>query len=71
MTDDLRVVPASEARWVDLQTVFGTRGTAPICQCQRFKLARREAFRAAGLTEVSHPTKRRLVMRIDFHDTAP
>ena len=28
-------------------------------------------FAAAGLTEVSHPTKRRLVMRTDFHDTAP
>ncbi len=26
-------------------------------------------FAAAGLTEVSHPTKRRLVMRIDFHES--
>jgi GNAT superfamily N-acetyltransferase len=44
MSDDLTVVPANEARWDDLQTVFGTRGTAPICQCQRFKLAPRESF---------------------------
>ena len=44
MTDDLRIVPANEASWEDLQTVFGTRGTAPICQCQRFKLRRLESF---------------------------
>ncbi len=27
----------------------------------------RNVFVEAGFTEVSHPTKRRLVMRIDFH----
>src|SRR5918999_2300230 len=42
--DGLRVIPANEASWEDLQTVFGTRGIAPICQCQRYKLARGEAF---------------------------
>jgi hypothetical protein len=26
----------------------------------------RSLFEAAGLTQVSHPTKRRVVMRIDF-----
>ncbi len=44
MTDDLRIVPANEASWEDLQMVFGARGTAPICQCQRFKLRRLESF---------------------------
>ncbi len=44
MTDGLRVVPANRASWEDLQTVFGTRGTAHICQCQRFKLRRLESF---------------------------
>ena len=44
MSDTLRIVPANEARWQDLQTVFGTRGTAAICQCQRFKLAPKESF---------------------------
>jgi GNAT superfamily N-acetyltransferase len=34
---DLRVVPASEAIWEDLQTVFG-RGAAAKCQCQRIKV---------------------------------
>ena len=42
--DGLRIVPANEASWEDLQAVFGSRGIAPICQCQRFKLHRRESF---------------------------
>jgi GNAT superfamily N-acetyltransferase len=37
MTDALRVVPANEASWEDLQAVFG-RGDPRRCQCQRFKI---------------------------------
>ena len=37
-------MPASEARWDDLQTIFGTRGPASRCQCQRYKLRPRESF---------------------------
>jgi GNAT superfamily N-acetyltransferase len=55
---DLRIVPANAARWEDIQAVFGTRGSAAICQCQRYKLAAGEAFskfpveeRAARLRE--------------------
>jgi GNAT superfamily N-acetyltransferase len=44
MTDGLRVIPANEAPCDDLERVFGTRGAAAICQCQRYKLAPREAF---------------------------
>jgi len=44
MTDGLRIVPANEASWEDLQAVFGTRGSAAGCQCQRFKLAPKESF---------------------------
>jgi GNAT superfamily N-acetyltransferase len=40
----VRIVPANEARWEDIQTVFGTRGPAHRCQCQRYKLRRGEAF---------------------------
>jgi GNAT superfamily N-acetyltransferase len=40
----ISVVPANEAGWVDLQTVLGSRGIASRCQCQRFKLHRRESF---------------------------
>lgn len=33
--DAVRVVPANEVPWDDLQAVFGTRGAAHRCQCQR------------------------------------
>jgi GNAT superfamily N-acetyltransferase len=33
----ISVVPANEASWDDLQAVFGTRGDASKCQCQRYK----------------------------------
>jgi GNAT superfamily N-acetyltransferase len=42
----LRIVPANEASWDDIQAVFGTRGDAAVCQCQRFKLGPKEAFRS-------------------------
>jgi GNAT superfamily N-acetyltransferase len=37
--------PANAASWRDLRTVFGTRGEAAICWCQRYKLEPREAFK--------------------------
>ena len=62
MTDGIRVVPANEASWEDLQAVFGKRGSAPVCQCQRYKLAPRESFgsfpseeRALRLREQTNP----------------
>jgi GNAT superfamily N-acetyltransferase len=62
MTDEVRVVPANRASWDDIQAVFGTRGSAAFCQCQRYKLAPREAFskfpaeeRARRLREQTHP----------------
>jgi GNAT superfamily N-acetyltransferase len=44
-------VPANEASCEDLEAVFGTRGTAAICQCQRFKLAPRESFGSFPMEE--------------------
>jgi GNAT superfamily N-acetyltransferase len=41
---EVTIVPANEASWEDLQAVFGTRGPAATCQCQRYKLRPREAF---------------------------
>jgi GNAT superfamily N-acetyltransferase len=38
------IVPADEERFEDLLTVFGTRGPASRCYCQRYKLRPREAF---------------------------
>jgi hypothetical protein len=42
----VRVVPANEATWKDLQAIFGTTGPASRCQCPRYKLRPRESFAA-------------------------
>jgi GNAT superfamily N-acetyltransferase len=46
MRAEITVVPANQAGCDDLQTVVGSRGPAAICQCQRYKLAPREAFKS-------------------------
>ncbi|AYG04585.1 GNAT family N-acetyltransferase [Gryllotalpicola protaetiae] len=38
ITEQLRVIPANEASWADIQAVFGPRGDAHGCQCQWFKV---------------------------------
>lgn len=59
MTDTaISVRPANEASWEDLQTVLGTRGAAARCQCQRYKLAPREAFRNFPVEERSDRLRR-------------
>ena len=101
----LRVVPANQVAFDDVQSVFGDRGPAARCQCQRYRLWPGESFgkqpveharsqrarvlegypimrtdvineelhvgtvsmfEEAGFRQVSVPTPRRLVMRIDF-----
>ncbi len=53
-TGQLRVVPANEASWDDLQAVLGTRGQAARCQCQRYKLRPRESFGSFPAEERAH-----------------
>jgi len=43
---DVRVVPANEATFGDIQTVLGSAGYAHKCQCQRFRLPGREWWEA-------------------------
>ncbi len=50
-TPAISIVPANQASWEDLQAVFGTRGAAHTCQCQRYKLRPREAFRSFPVQE--------------------
>ena len=50
----ISVVPANEASWEDLQTVFGTRGQGFRCQCQRYKLQPRESFASFPAEERAH-----------------
>jgi GNAT superfamily N-acetyltransferase len=41
-TRTLGVVPANEASWADLQTIFGTTGDPGQCYCQWFKVRNRD-----------------------------
>ena len=50
----ISIVPASEASFEELQTVFGTRGQASRCQCQRYKLRRGESFASFPAEERAH-----------------
>lgn len=65
MADEIRVVPANQASWDDLQTVFGERGEAARCQCQWFLMRDKEfthspreerAERFREQTACGHPT---------------
>src|SRR3954467_1218643 len=47
----ISVVPANHASCDDLQAVFGTRGAASWCQCQRYKLRPGESFRSFPVEE--------------------
>jgi GNAT superfamily N-acetyltransferase len=44
VADRVSVRPANQASCEELQAIFGSRGAAAGCQCQRYKLAPREAF---------------------------
>jgi GNAT superfamily N-acetyltransferase len=50
----ISVVPANEASWDDLRAIFGTRGPASRCQCQRFKLQPKESFGSFPAEERGH-----------------
>ncbi len=50
----LTVVPANQAGCDDLRALFGTRGAAATCQCQRYKLAPGESFRSMPVEERAH-----------------
>lgn len=50
----ISVVPANEASWEDIRAVFGSRGDAHVCQCQRYKLQPGEAFKKVPVEERAH-----------------
>jgi len=54
----ISVLPANEASWDDLQTVFGARGQASRCQCQRYKLGPRESFASFPAEERANRLRR-------------
>jgi GNAT superfamily N-acetyltransferase len=50
----MRIVPANQASCEELAAVFGTRGPAHRCQCQRYKLNPRESFYNFPVEERAH-----------------
>jgi GNAT superfamily N-acetyltransferase len=50
----IRVVPANEASWEDLEAVLGARGQGHRCQCQRYKLRPAESFASFPVEERAH-----------------
>lgn len=50
----LDVVPANQADCTELSAIFGDRGTAADCQCQRYRLARGESFGRMPVAERAH-----------------
>ena len=50
-TSEVTIVPANEASWDDIQAVFGARGDAHVCQCQRYRLQPGEAFKKVSVEE--------------------
>ena len=76
----LRIVPANEASWDDLQTVFGPRGEAHRCQCQWFKTRAAEwralspeerAERLRSQTECGYPDAGTTTGLIAYLDDEP
>jgi GNAT superfamily N-acetyltransferase len=49
----LRIVPANEATCGDLDAMYGDRGGAQRCRCQRYKLHPGESFRGLGRAELA------------------
>jgi GNAT superfamily N-acetyltransferase len=77
----LTIVPANEASWEDIEAVFGPRGDAHVCQCQRYKLQPGEAFKKVPVeerahrlrtqTECDHPTSKTTSGLVAYLDGEP
>lgn len=76
----ITVVPANEASWDDLQAVFGTRGYAFRCQCQRIKMGDRawwnlpveeRAHRLREETDCGHPESEHTSGLVAYLDGEP
>jgi len=48
------IVPANQVACDDLRAIFGSRGAAANCRCQRYKLRPKESFSAFPVDERAH-----------------
>jgi GNAT superfamily N-acetyltransferase len=79
-SEAVTVVPANDASWEDLRAIFGDRGYAAYCQCQRFKVGQHPwygpgvAGRMERLREDTHcgdPTARTTSGLVGYLDGEP
>jgi GNAT superfamily N-acetyltransferase len=79
-TASVTVVPANEASWDDLRAIFGVRGYAAYCQCQKYKLGHYAwtdppiAIRMERLRQETHcddPSARRTSGLVAYLDDEP
>jgi GNAT superfamily N-acetyltransferase len=47
----ISIVPANEASWEDLRAIFGERGYAAYCQCQKYKMRSWAEWREVNVAE--------------------
>ncbi len=64
---EVRVVPAGDVDWADLQAVFGRRGDPSHCFCQRFRMQPGESWASVGRDELAA----RLREQVDDGATGP
>ena len=80
-TSEVTIVPANEASCDDIQAVFGGRGDAHVCQCQRYRLQPGEAFKKVPVeeradrlrtqTECGHPKSKTTSGLVAYLDGEP
>jgi GNAT superfamily N-acetyltransferase len=51
--EQLKIIPANQTTWEDLQAVFGTTGDPARCWCQRFRMLPKESWASEGPEELA------------------
>ncbi|WP_328333549.1 GNAT family N-acetyltransferase [Kribbella sp. NBC_00382] len=51
--EQLTIVPANQASWADLRSIFGTTGNPARCSCQRFRMLHKESWASEGPEELA------------------
>jgi GNAT superfamily N-acetyltransferase len=79
--EQVRIVPANEPTFEDLQAILGGRGSGHHCQCQRYKLAPGESFGAVPVevraerlreqTDCGHPSSDTTSGLVAYLDDTP
>ncbi|MGZ0150257.1 GNAT family N-acetyltransferase [Kribbella sp. WER1] len=52
-SEELTIVPANQAKWFDVQAIFGDAGDASRCWCQRFRMLPKESWASEGPEELA------------------